>query len=69
MDVAGAGANAPEIFRQAFAVNVTAARFGMEATVEAFDGDVAGAGANLDIARAGFVEFDVAAARLGARGT
>src|SRR5208337_1313900 len=67
--VSRAGADAPHVLRQAFTANVAAPRLSMKSAIDAVDGDVAGAGANLHVTRAHFLDVDVTAACLDLRGT
>src|SRR5271157_918303 len=66
--VARAGAHVPHVLGRAFAVNVAAARFGMESAIDAVRGDVAGSGADIHVACTGFLDLDVTAARFDSRG-
>src|SRR6202011_5946883 len=62
-DVSRAGANVPQILGHAVAVNVTAARLGMKAAIDAICGDVAGSSADIHVARTLLLDFDVTTAR------
>src|SRR6202795_3992493 len=61
--VSRAGTNVPQILGHAVSVNVTAARLGMESAIDAVCGNVAGSGADFNVARAHLLDFDVTAPR------
>ena len=67
-DVSGARPNAPHILRQAFAVNISAARLGMKSAIDAAYGDVARARAYVDIASAQLLDLNITAARFNPSG-
>src|SRR6266446_7756938 len=67
--VSRAGTNVPQILGHAVAVNVTAPRLGMKSAIDAVCRDVAGSGADFNIARAHFLDFYVTATRFDLRGT
>src|ERR1035437_2199871 len=67
--VSGAGADAPHVLGRAVAVNVAAARLGVKSAIDAVDRDVTASGADVHVARAHFLDFNVATARFDLRGT
>src|ERR1700687_936635 len=67
--VSRARTNVPQILGHAISVNVTTARLGMKSAIDAICNDVAGSGADFNIARTHFLDFDVTAARFDLRRT
>src|SRR3984893_28062 len=61
--------NIPQILGHAVSVNVTAARLGMKSAIDAVCGNVAGSGADFNVARTPFLDFDVTATRFDLRRT